>query len=504
MAEMRGRRIAIGGVAVALVLGLVGIIATRERLTQEWRIWKFERADGEERWVCAEVLERFDGRARELVEDWYIEQLDTIPRPEFERAFERLGEMKSERGAESVLLVLSEKMFGGDIGDDDVEAFRTQRLLPLMSRFGASAGPALLRQAEHPGEGMRAIVAAWASSARPVSSGSLRALARVYEQSTDSGFWSRSAIARGAEKLASTMGDEGLYDSDPELRLAWAELLGLFRLVQIREESVGPLRAMLRSDDSRARQAALRLLACVDELPFEVLTDLSPLLKPQSNPTTRHLASVVCTRIRPETHVSVGVLIESLDSENETLCTEACEALARLRLPPPRVTRALVRRLADLREPVAQAAENALIWIGPDSGILLTEALRDAPPRILYRVLRSLYEPEAVKASTVAPRLAMALADGSPEERLQAAYWLARFKERSHGATEALIRALRDESWEVRLHSVRALGYIGPTAKHAAPRMIEMEKNLDEKTTVRSCIDAALKSMGVRPDPAVE
>lgn len=143
---------------------------------------------------------------------------------------------------------------------------------------------------------------------------------------------------------------------------------------------------------------------------------------------------------------------------------------------------------------------------------------RLAPCKAYALVLFNACEPEG---RPPVDALAGLLADPDPETRRQAAHWLGRIGAEAGPAVPALVAALdddrkidpikldtgpwygsldycRDDPWQVRWYATVALGRIGPEARAAVPRLIELLDSEDAE--MRLATIGALGSIG--PDAA--
>jgi hypothetical protein len=184
-------------------------------------------------------------------------------------------------------------------------------------------------------------------------------------------------------------------------------------------------------------------------------------------------------------------LLQALQDQDSNVRIGAAEGLGEVGAEGG-VVAALIQALSDEDEPVRKAAAKALASIGPEKGVVsaLMEALEDEDPYVRSGAATALgnMEPTAVEA---VPALIEAL-EGDVDADVRGATALALGDVgREDGVVDALIEALQDEEWNVRLLAACALRNMEPPAVEAVPALIETLD--DERESVRWAAARALR-----------
>jgi HEAT repeat protein len=251
-----------------------------------------------------------------------------------------------------------------------------------------------------------------------------------------------------------------LADPDIYVRAHAAQALGY---LDARVEGLVPtLIAVLQSEDGLLhRQAAELLKALAENLPALVepaIPGLSAALRDQDNLVRIYVAETLLRlKVRPEG--MVRVLAEALKDEEDGVSMEAARILGRLGPDAKDAVPALIETLKD----------------GSGVGGWAVEALREIGPVTIPAVL------EVIKNSQKAEARASAIA----------VLWS--FGPKAREAIPVLIKALKDENWDVRGRSAWVLGTIGPEAESAIPGIVDLLSK-DEANTARAA--EALASIG--------
>jgi hypothetical protein len=228
---------------------------------------------------------------------------------------------------------------------------------------------------------------------------------------------------------------------------------------------------MLAGDDRRGRRIAAQTLAAAD--PEKAVPILLGALNAK-NAESRMAAIWALGRIGPPAAEAVPSLVKALDGEAAPPRDPKESSVTRLRRE---------KRSARIREYTARALAN----IGPRAVPALIRALGSSDPETRIAAARALGR-MGPKAKEAVPALSKQFADEHPWARAHAALAVFRIAPGTHGLVEALAGSLGEDpgkaiwkDWRARglnipYRLVWALGYLGPRAKTAVPKLEEVVK----------------------------
>jgi len=148
-----------------------------------------------------------------------------------------------------------------------------------------------------------------------------------------------------------------------------------------------------------------------------------------------------------------------------------------------------------------EEAQKRLVSAGEPALELVRQAAKSPDPEVAHRVQACIKE---IEQGLPIARLVAQLQAKTPAERVKAARrFLAFGPTILDGAVPALIRALDDPDPEVRTRVMGVLGYIGPAAKTAVPRILTLAQDAGPTDTIHEVAAVALGSIGEGAEEAI-
>lgn len=260
-------------------------------------------------------------------------------------------------------------------------------------------------------------------------------------------------------------------------------------------KDVAILITALPIQDRPVWQAATRTLLAIIQDTKDLQTLRATLTAPETS--VRQATAAALGRIGPE---AVPSLIEMLQDENVAVRAAAARALGDI----IRGTKDLPTLRATVKAPdasVRRATTAALGAIGAEAVPSLIELLKDVEPTIRKMAAESL-RGIGPQAKDAVPALKARLIDTDGMAQVAAALALWKISATVTDAVPVLTAALKHPEEPVRVYAAEGLGDIGPAAKEAVPalRAMSQDQNANQSTTRRAAT-AALRKIGVEPDP---
>jgi HEAT repeat protein len=280
---------------------------------------------------------------------------------------------------------------------------------------------------------------------------------------------------------------ETLKDEDSRVRRSAAEALA--RTGPAAARAVPRLTELLSDEDSAVRQAAASTLGSIGPKAKKAISALSTLLK-DKDPRVRASAAEALGGIGPRAAEAIPALVASVKDKDPRVRASAAEALARSGPQAAQTVPTLSKLLADEDADVREAAANTLGQIGKPAVPTLIAGLKSGNPVFLQAVTNALGKigPPAV------PALIETLTN--PKEKVlarqYAAIALTKVGNNPKEIVPALAGRLEDKESAIRRSAAGALGKIGPAARAALPRLIDMSGNETEDPVVREYAVRAL------------
>ena len=230
----------------------------------------------------------------------------------------------------------------------------------------------------------------------------------------------------------------------------------LIDLLQVRDERAVAATKQLGELGAQAVPAIPALNAAMNDRKYDAL-----------HGSLRSAAADALGRIGP---AAVPVLIKAASSSDESLRTQANQALASMEQRPAEAAPAIRKQLHNPEPAVRRAAVLALRRLGGESAVLdeLQASLKDDNPGVRQAAAHVLGEIGA-PAEAAIPSLIGALRDEQVSVARAATAALALVGPKSDDVIRVLIAIAKDGNRSQRSNAILALGQIGPTATAALP-----------------------------------
>jgi HEAT repeat protein len=320
---------------------------------------------------------------------------------------------------------------------------------------------------------VRAIALEALGGIKPMKAEVVSALVAALGDSETGGYAERAL--RKLEKDARSALLAALEDKNPTVRWRAISCLGNGRTV--------PLPAMLTAlgdSDDNVRATAAYYLIDLDEKIKPALKSLANSLN-DSNKRVRWHIAWIHLKFAWDPQPATAVVLKLLEDPDDGFVAVVANSLRDIGTPAIPILR---KALRNQNATVRKHAGLVLLAIGPGAVPDLLDALKDPDAGVRWQAVGNLCQvaydrsKDELTARLVIASLMTALAkDANKEVRAEAATCLALLAAKATVAVPALIDALDDREPIVHYAAMRALAAIGPAAKPALPRLVEMVEN---------------------------
>jgi HEAT repeat protein len=289
-----------------------------------------------------------------------------------------------------------------------------------------------------------------------------------------------------------------LGDGDSRVRKSAATALG--RIGPGAARATPFLIERLEDEDPQVSLSAARALGLIGRRASRAARHLRPLLQ-DSDSNVRLAAADSLGRMGRSTSASVATLAGLLDDSDAGIRAATASALGRSGKKAAGTVAELVGLLNDGTPAVRAAAAEALGEIGEPAVPDLISSLNNGNPVFLRAAVEAL--------SNIGEKAVPALIDALEHDQREllvrqfAAKALARIGNAKGRVVPALVERLEDESPQIRIAAIEALGNLGPAANAATGALVDVIEDQDEELLVREyAITAAARVAPTSPEVA--